>query len=77
MKRKYKLSVAPPGKYVIVELLSDGVKFNRRLANLGLVPSTELKVLKRQRKGAIMIKVRGSKYAIGYGRAERIAVVEI
>ncbi|MEM2915433.1 MAG: FeoA family protein [Candidatus Bathyarchaeia archaeon] len=54
-----------------------GIRFERRLMDMGLTPGTEVVVIKSALfHGPIEISVRGSRLALGRGIAERIFVVK-
>jgi len=72
-----KLSDVPSGKYYVVDIGSDSGRFAMRMVHLGLYKGVEIKKLKNSKKrGPVMIKLKGAKYAIGRGRAERVYVVK-
>ena len=59
---------------IIVSILSER-KVTKRLADLGLTPGTEIKVLRRTLfSGPIQIEVCGSKLVLGRGLALKIIV---
>jgi len=47
---------------------------SRRLRELGMYEGTEIEVLKNDNFGPVIIKVKGSKFAIGRGQAYKIKV---
>lgn len=52
------------------------VKLERHLEALGLIEGSEITVLRKKRHGAMIIKVRGTRFAIGYGISSRIFIQE-
>lgn len=52
------------------------VKLERRLESLGLIEGSEIAVLRKKRHGAMIVKVRGTRFAIGYGISSHIFVEE-
>lgn len=52
-------------------------KIQRRLEALGILESTKVVVLNRKRNGSTIIKVRGSRWALGNEIAEGIEVEEL
>ena len=52
-------------------------KIQRRLEALGILGGTKLVVLNRKRNGSTIIKVRGSRWALGNEIAEGIEVEEL
>jgi len=65
---------APEGSRVVVrEVLSPGQGVIRRLLEMGLVPGTELEVV-RNRWGPVIVRVRGYTVAVGRGLARKVLV---
>ena len=52
-------------------------KIQRRLGALGILEGTKVVVLNRKRNGSTIIKVRGSRWALGNEIAEGIEVEEL
>ena len=52
-------------------------KIQRRLEALGILEGTKVVVLNRKRNGSTIIKVRGSRWALGNEIAEGIKVEEL
>lgn len=62
-------------RYQVTEIqLEDKVK--RRLQMLGMTKGTEVRVLNNKKSGSIIMKVRGTRFAIGKRIAEGILVEE-
>ena len=62
-------------KYQVKEIqLEDKVK--RRLQMLGMTKGTEVRILNNKKSGSIIMKVRGTRFAIGKRIAECILVEE-
>jgi ferrous iron transport protein A len=61
-----------PLKLVAVE---GGRGFVQRLASMGLVPGSPLKLLRANGGGPVLLDVRGTRIAVGRGMAARIRVV--
>ena len=57
--------------------LNAGYGLKTRLATMGLVPNTEITVVKNGHRGPFVVKVKSSKIALGRGLAQKIAVKEI
>ncbi|MDD3139883.1 MAG: FeoA domain-containing protein [Lachnospiraceae bacterium] len=53
------------------------LKIERRLEALGLTPGTIITVLNNQKKGALIVKFRGTRFAIGKRIANHITVLEV
>lgn len=50
------------------------VELERRLEALGLIEGTTVMVLRKKRRGAMIIKVRGTRFAVGWGISTHITV---
>ena len=50
------------------------VELERRLEALGLIEGTTVTVLRKKRRGAMIIKVRGTRFAVGWGISTHITV---
>ena len=62
-------------RYQVKEIqLEDKVK--RRLQMLGMTKGTEVRILNNKKSGSIIMKVRGTRFAIGRRIAEGILVEE-
>ncbi len=59
-----------------VEAIGLASDMKRRLHILGLTEGSQVTVLRKKRCGTMIIKVRGVRYALGYGAAEGIFVSE-
>ena len=46
----------------------------RRLEMLGLTGGTQIKLLNKKRSGAVIVKLRGTRYAFGRESAEKVEV---
>lgn len=53
------------------------LQLERRLEALGLTEGTLVTILNNQKKGALIIKFRGTRFAIGKRIAEHITVTEV
>ena len=51
-----------------------GWGLQRRLADLGLTPGTEIGIVSCGRPGPVVLEVRGSRLALGWGVADKIVV---
>ncbi len=54
--------------------ISAGWQAAKRLSDLGLVPGTKVKIIRRAILGPIEIEVRGSKFVLGRGLASKVLV---
>ena len=68
------LSMVPPGAVVKVVTVRAGWGLQRRLADMGLTPGVQVRVINSQRPGPVIIDIRGSRLALGHGVAHRIMV---
>lgn len=68
------LSDAENGELVTVVVVRAGWGLERRLKDMGLLPGTLIKVVNAGQPGQVLIEVRGSKLALGYGVAAKIFV---
>ena len=69
------LSMASPGETVEVATVRAGWGLQRRLADLGLTPGIRVRVVSSGKPGPVVLDVRGSRLALGYGVAHRIMVI--
>ncbi len=68
------LQEAEAGVAYRVKELSLPVNLERRLEALGLIEGSEIFVLRKKRRGAMIVKVRGTRFAVGYGISSHISV---
>lgn len=52
------------------------LEMERRLAALGIISGTKLRVLNRKSHGAMIVFVRGTRFAVGRDIAENIEITE-
>lgn len=71
-----KLSEGKIGQTYEVEQLLDMNLVTRRLEALGLVGQTKVTILNSKKNGCMIIKVRGTRWAVGRQIAEGILVKE-
>lgn len=72
-----KLNQTPIGEDFRIMGIREQEKILRRLEALGILEGTRIKVLNRKRNGATIIKVRGSRWALGNDIAQGIDVEEL
>ena len=70
------LSMVSPGEVVKVVTVRAGWGLQRRLGELGLTTGAQIRVINSQRPGPVVIDIRGSRLALGYGVAHRIMVTQ-
>ena len=64
------------GRTYIVENISLPFEMERRLEALGMTQKTPVSVLNRKGKGILIIKLRGTRFALGYNITKNIEVKE-
>ncbi len=62
-------------RYVVTQMKLP-IETERRLESLGLMENGPVAVLRKKRKGPMVIKVRGTRFAIGPGISSRIEIKE-
>ena len=68
------LSEATVNETYFVESLNLPLKIERRLQALGVISGTPLRILNTKKHGAVIVYVRGSRFALGYNIAENINI---
>jgi ferrous iron transport protein A len=68
------LAIVQSGRQVTVVAIQAGHGLQGRLANMGLVPGTEIRVLSNPMQGPFLIEVKGSRIMLGRGMAQKIIV---
>ena len=69
------LAMASPGEVVRIAGIRAGRGLTRRLADMGLVPGTVIRIINSQMPGPIVVEVKGTRLALGHGMAQKILVV--
>lgn len=62
------------GEAYTVKKLELPIKLERRLESLGLIEGSQIYVLRKKRHGAMIVKVRGTRFAVGFGISSHITV---
>ena len=70
------LKDAQIGRTYIVEKIGLPFQLERRLEALGMTNKTPVSVLNRKGKGILIIKPRGTRFALGYNITKNIEVKE-
>ena len=70
------LKDAQIGRAYIVENIKLPIEMERRLEALGMTRQTPVSVLNRKGKGILIIKLRGTRFALGYNITKNIEVKE-
>ena len=68
------LIMVRPGEEVTMVGIRAGWGLTKRLADMGLVPGTILRVINNQMPGPVIVEVRGSRLVLGHGVAQKIMV---
>jgi ferrous iron transport protein A len=76
-RRLFSMADAVPGKKYRVLRIHGGYRLNSRLCAMGFVPGEVFYVTGASRGGPRCVIIKGTKFAIGSGMAERIQVEEI
>ena len=71
------LAMVRPGELVTVIGVRAGWGLQRRLADMGLTPGVQIRVINSQMSGPVLIELRGSRVALGRGVAQKIIVKEV
>ena len=69
------LAMARPGEMVTVIGVRAGWGLQRRLADMGLTPGVQIRVINSQMPGPVLIDLRGSRVALGRGVAQKVMVM--
>lgn len=71
------LSMASPGKRLIVTGFRGGLGMRKRLADLGLNIGIDIQIVSMHPCGPLLVEIKGARYAIGRGLAHHITVEPI
>jgi len=71
------LAMARPGELVTVTGIRAGRGLQRRLADMGLTPGVQIRVINSGASGPVLIDLRGTRVALGRGIAQKIVVNKI
>lgn len=63
-----------PGQALTLQRIDGGHEFQRRLVALGLLPGVQLQLLRRDRRGPLVIDLHGARLALGRGVARKLLV---
>jgi len=74
MNQQVPLAMVSSGEVVTMVSTRAGWGLTRRLADMGLVPGTKLRVINNQMPGPLIIDLRGSRLVLGHGMAQKILV---
>lgn len=62
------------GEQGTVLAFEGGRAVNNRLTSLGFTPGTEINIVQNYGRGPLIVKIRGSRVALGRGEARKIIV---
>ena len=71
------LAMVSPGEAVEVVNIRAGLGLQRRLADMGLTPGVNIRVMNGQMSGPIIVDLRGSRLVLGHGMAQKILVRKV
>ncbi|MBN2072855.1 MAG: FeoA domain-containing protein, partial [Actinobacteria bacterium] len=71
------LADARPGRRYRIKKVTGGCRMNARLCAMGLMPGEILNVYSASIGGPSCITVKGTKFAVGRGMADRIIIEEL
>ncbi len=71
------LNDAVPGKKYMIVRINGGCRLNSHLCAMGFIPYEVFTVSDVSRGGSLCVVVKGTKFAIGRGMAEKILIREI
>ncbi|MDD5448877.1 MAG: FeoA family protein [Actinomycetota bacterium] len=70
------LSLATVGSVLDITEIRGGAGLQKRLADMGLMPGTRVRLVQKQERGPVLIELKGSRLALGRGMAHKIMVEE-
>jgi len=73
----FSMAEAAPGKKYRIARINSGCRLNSRLCAMGFIPGEVFYVSGASRGGPLCVMVKGTKFAIGRGMAEKIQIREI
>jgi ferrous iron transport protein A len=68
------LACAPVRTSLVVVSANGGQHFQHKISALGIYPDEKVEILERQNGGAVIVRVKGSRLAIGNGMSRKIKV---
>jgi ferrous iron transport protein A len=71
------LDEVPAGKCMLVRQLRGGKEFVNRMAALGFIVGTEVRMVQNYGRGPLITLVRGVRVALGRGEALKVIIEEI
>lgn len=77
MEETMKLYEGKKGSTLRVVYMKLPLQTERRLEVLGMLEGTKITVVERKKKGAMIVKIRGTRFAVGQSITECIEVEEL
>ena len=71
------LAMVAPGELVAVTEVRAGRGLQKRLADMGLTPGVQIRVINSQMPGPVLIDLRGTRVALGRGIAHKVTVKKV
>ncbi len=71
------LQQGAPGLPYIVQSFDLPLGLARRLQSLGMTPGSQVRILRKKNQGAMVVKFRGSRFALGRAISSHITVKEV
>ncbi len=68
------LALASPNENLKVVQVWHGVKFKNKLSDMGIYKDSQIKVIKNDIPGPLIVDVKGSRLILGRGQAQKIMV---
>ena len=68
------LSDGRPGSWYAIEQIALPMEMEHRLEALGMTVGTKISVINRKGRGILIIKLRGTRFALGYNITKNIRV---
>jgi ferrous iron transport protein A len=76
MEKSMSLADLRPGNKAVVNQIIGGRNLRQKLVNLGMLPGTEVTVVRSNKLGPMVLNIHNSQIMIGAGMAKRIYVRE-
>jgi ferrous iron transport protein A len=74
MENNISLADLRPGNKAIVDQIIGGRNLRQKLVNLGMLPGTEVTVVRSNKLGPMVLNIHNSRIMIGAGMAKKIYV---
>ena len=75
-QKKMRLTEGEPPQTYVVEQVELPLQTERRLEALGLTRGTSVTMMNKKKKGAVIVKIRGTRFAVGKHIGDHIQVRE-